>query len=695
MSLPIPNLDDLRFQRDLVDVARRKIAQYCPEWTDYNLSDPGITLIELFAWMTEQIVWRLNRVPEKVRIEMLNMMGFTIQPATTARVPLTFRLTTRLPFSEDDESVAWVPSGTEVATRATEESPEVVFSTDNGLMIVPPVIVQLRKESVYNKNFLPRLGLERFSVFNETRPQEGDRFYIGYDDQADLAGHIINVVFECEETQATGIRRSDPPWIWECSLGGDTWTEIFPSTRSGEEDTTGGLNNEDGSITFHLPLEFKPDVVHGKEAFWMRCTLRQRRREQGMYSQSPLVTSMKAFSIGASTMASQSTVVDGEILGESTGEPSQTFDLNYSPALALADDEQLTVEEMQFGDVVPIPWQQVETFANSSPFDRHYVLDIINGIVMFGPRIIQPDGTAQQYGRIPEPNREIAISKYRYGGGQVGNVPEGRITQLRSTIPYVLEVVNLERASGGRDAESLDEAMFRAQREIRMQDRAVTAKDFEDLTLSASRMVARAKALVPHMKGVDMPAGLVDILVVPAVFDAVAEQDYKRLAVTPKIVQDTTRHLDKYRLLTSRIRVQSPKYVGIRVETEIISGGYSNPEVVQNRVLSVLRQYFSPLDITTEQTSALFPEDWDGWQFGQAIFRSAVFALLQQVPGVQNVIDVKIYSRSIDISKDFDTRELQLAMDDDDWILLDAAKLAIDPNVLPISLAHQVKFAEL
>ena len=62
MPLPEPILDDLRFQKDLVDEARRRIIRYCPEWTDYNLSDPGITLIELFAWMTEQLTYRLNQV---------------------------------------------------------------------------------------------------------------------------------------------------------------------------------------------------------------------------------------------------------------------------------------------------------------------------------------------------------------------------------------------------------------------------------------------------------------------------------------------------------------------------------------------------------------------------------------------------------------------------------------------------------
>ena len=62
MALPVPNLDDRRFQ-DLVDDAKRLVQQRCPEWTDHNVSDPGVTLIELFAWMTDQLVYRLNRVP--------------------------------------------------------------------------------------------------------------------------------------------------------------------------------------------------------------------------------------------------------------------------------------------------------------------------------------------------------------------------------------------------------------------------------------------------------------------------------------------------------------------------------------------------------------------------------------------------------------------------------------------------------
>ena len=88
MSLPAPNLDDLRFQRDLVDEARKRIIHYCPEWTEYNLSDPGITLIELFAWMTELITYRLNRVPEKNYFKFMELIGIQLQPASSARTEL-------------------------------------------------------------------------------------------------------------------------------------------------------------------------------------------------------------------------------------------------------------------------------------------------------------------------------------------------------------------------------------------------------------------------------------------------------------------------------------------------------------------------------------------------------------------------------------------------------------------------------
>ena len=77
--LPAPNLDDRRFQ-DLVDDAKRLVQQRCPEWTDHNVSDPGVTLIEAFAQMVDQLIYRLNRVPDLHYVKFLELIGVELRP---------------------------------------------------------------------------------------------------------------------------------------------------------------------------------------------------------------------------------------------------------------------------------------------------------------------------------------------------------------------------------------------------------------------------------------------------------------------------------------------------------------------------------------------------------------------------------------------------------------------------------------
>src|ERR687886_152735 len=107
MSLPKPNLDDRTFQ-DIVDEAKRLIPTYCPEWTDHNVSDPGVTLIELFAWMVEMMLFRLNQLPEKSRVKFMEMRGARLEQRKPAQPALTFWLST--PATE----TVTIPAGTEV-----------------------------------------------------------------------------------------------------------------------------------------------------------------------------------------------------------------------------------------------------------------------------------------------------------------------------------------------------------------------------------------------------------------------------------------------------------------------------------------------------------------------------------------------------------------------------------------------------
>ena len=84
MPLPTPKLDTRRFQ-DIVDEAKRLIPRYCPEWTDHNVSDPGITLIELFAWMTDLLLYRTNQVPDRMYVKFLELIGVRLDPPRAAR----------------------------------------------------------------------------------------------------------------------------------------------------------------------------------------------------------------------------------------------------------------------------------------------------------------------------------------------------------------------------------------------------------------------------------------------------------------------------------------------------------------------------------------------------------------------------------------------------------------------------------
>lgn len=653
MPLPEPVLDDLRFQKDLVDEARRRIIRYCPEWTDYNLSDPGITLIELFAWMTEMITYRLNRVPEKNHIRFLNMLGVQLQPPSSARTELTFWLSAPFPIRPDTESVAIVPAGTEVATQRLEEEDEVIFTTDERLRIVAPKLIQLRREEEFNKNFLPRLGIETFHAFGRGHaPQQGAMFYMGFDESNPINGGILRLSFECEETQATGIRRDDPPLVWECSLGNDQWQEILPSNRSGEKDTTGGLNNPKGRLIFYLPIEMKPNSVNGKLAHWIRCRFEQRRPEQGRYSQSPRITKITAHTMGGATWATHAVIVKNELLGRCTGEPGQVFQTNHRPVLALREGETVEVEETHAGEDLYMPWEQVNDFSQSTPYDRHFTLDPATGEINFGPSIRQPDGTMHQYGRIPEAGRLVRISAYRHGGGVKGNLPPNRLQVQKTALAYISQVTNLRRSEGGRDQESLEEAKLRARREVRAQERAVTAEDFENLGKGATREVARVHCRASKKVTGPLPPGMVELLVVPAAFDSVKLGDYRKLKLDEGLRATVSKHLDKYRLLTTTLNIREPRYLGVKVTAEIVPTEYSKPEVVRERVSEILRHYICPLAINSSgEYPEIFGNTWEGWPFGRHLYISELFSIIQQVPGVKHVLDVQLGYRELSLSE--------------------------------------------
>src|SRR5215470_6279383 len=127
MPLSTINLDDRHFQ-DIVDEAKTRIPAYCPEWTDHNVSDPGVALVELFAWMTDMLLYRVNQVPDKMYVKFLELIGVRLEPPRAARAPVTFYLSAAQP------TAVTIPEDTEVATVRTETSDAIIFTTESELM---------------------------------------------------------------------------------------------------------------------------------------------------------------------------------------------------------------------------------------------------------------------------------------------------------------------------------------------------------------------------------------------------------------------------------------------------------------------------------------------------------------------------------------------------------------------------------
>ncbi|MBD9726750.1 putative baseplate assembly protein [Streptomyces caniscabiei] len=614
MALPSPNLDDRRFQQ-FVDDAKRYIQQRAPEWTDHNVSDPGVTLVETVAHMADQIVYRLNRVPEKNHLAFLDLVGITLFPPSAARTDVTFWL------SAPQEEPVPLPVGTEVATVRTESEEAVVFTTERALDVVPcalrHLVTQRPGEPVADRTSDLAEGKDLMCFAESPRP--GDCMLFGLT----AAVPHCAVVLELDSVvDGVGVDPRQPPLVWEA------WTEDGWTACEVDRDGTGGLNRP-GEVVLHMPGGHTLSRTGGQEAGWLRCRVTEPLPGQPFYTTSPTVRAAEAFTIGGTTTVVHAETVYDEALGESTGLPGQRLRLAHFPVVGDTPPVLLqTAEHDGWTD-----WDVVPSFAASTSYDRHITLDSATGEIAFGPAVREPDGSLRQYGAVAPKGAVIRAVRYRTGGGRAGNVARGAIRVLRTSVPYVSEVVNREAARGGVDAETVEEAKVRAPITLRAQERAVTLRDYEELARRAAPETARITCLEGE-EG-DHGAYAVRVLVVPqAVPDPGGRLRFEQLVPGDALLRRITRHLDERRLIGTRLAVGPPFYQGITVVATLHAFRGVDTDRVRRQAHDALYRHLDPL------TGGA---DGRGWPFGRPVQSGEVFAVLQRVPGVELVDDVQLH----------------------------------------------------
>lgn len=695
-KLPKSNLDDRRFE-DLVEECILRIPRYCPEWTNYNPSDPGITLIELFAWLTDQMLARFNQVPLRNYVTFLELLGVRLQAPAPAQTDVTFYLTSALPEPYT------IPVGVEVATIRTETEEAIAFTTDFDLTIAnpslrhfltaqvaedEPLVLRDRFSGLWTRRPDGQWGGREIAVFEE-QPTPGNCFYLVFDPEQPIEGNVIALTLKGEAGTPTGINPEAPPRVWE-AWNGSYWqpillTEADDSTKGfsfSELSQQGGNPLQGADVILHLPTRFPVARFTAYQGRWLRCTFIAPTLNQPGYNASPRIVGLSVRAIGGTVAASQSTLIRNEGLGESNGKPGQTFQLLGVPVLERREDEYLIVTPI---GGLPQAWTEVSDFANSGPNDYHYTLDSRTGTIQFGPLIREPAQIRQQtqermgyrdlrarnntltpvghseelerqYGAVPQRGATLRITRYRTGGGRKGNVQRGTITIPKSAIPYVSRVTNHIPARNGADAESLEDAVIRVPALLRTRDRAVTPEDFETLTFQGGRgAVARVRCLSPQET---REAGTVKLLVVPnANTDAIAAGvgiHPDQLSLTPLLQEQLLNYLDQRRLLGVQVRCLEPDYVGVSVQTEVaLEPEYNHPRA-KEEILSQLRislyRFLNPL------TGGI---EGKGWPFGRPLYPSDIVTLFQRTPGVRYLGVVQLF----EIRKKDQTWERTLPLD--------------------------------
>ncbi|MFF9840048.1 putative baseplate assembly protein [Streptomyces sp. NPDC013740] len=616
MALPSPNLDDRRFQQ-LVDEAKRYVQQRAPEWTDHNVSDPGVTLIETFAYLVDQLLYRLNRVPDKNYLAFLDLLGIRLFPPSAAVAEVDFWLSAPQP------DTVTLPAGTEVTTAAGEpDDPDegVVFATVDHLRIVPSELTRLVSA--------PRSGgqTDRTAALAEGRdipcfqavPEPGDSLLFGL---PTAVPRCVVAVRLDSRVQGVGVDPRQPPLVWEAWDGG-RWQRCETGS-----DSTGGLNRP-GEVVVYVPAGHTASVIGGTRAGWLRCRVTEAEPGQPFYSESPTVREAAVFTIGGTMTVEHAETVTDVPLGTSEGVAGQSFRLGRPPVLL--DGEPPVVEVSS-----PEGWQRwevVEHFGRSGPDDRHVRVDATLGEFTFPPVLREPDGSLGSRGAVPPKGAQVRVARYRTGGGPAGNVARGAISVLRSSVPYVTRVGNREAARGGVAGETLDNARLRAPEALRMQERAVTAEDYEIIARQAAPSVLRVRCLPASAE--DGP-GSVRVLVVP---DAVADEGdrlrFEQLIPSDQVLTTITSALDERRLIGTRLVVEPPAYQGVTVVARL-SAPAAETDRVREAALAALFRHLNPLRGGPEGT---------GWPFGRPVQYGEVFGVLQRAVGDVLVEEIRLFA---------------------------------------------------
>lgn len=672
MPLPVPNLDDRRFD-DLVAEAEARLRAHIPELTQIAPGDPAHGFIDLFAWLTETILYRANLIPERQRRVFLNLLQIPLRPARPSQGVVCIDAKARngalpglvrkgatlragdIPFTALDE-VQPTPLELFVAIKERLDATalaEMDLSLDDlreqyalPRDAVPepfqPHAFELGREPLSLTESIDKVYYLALAAPPPSAAQRADMARYRREVRESVAGILLNIALApADEREGDVVDDLDPRAL--------RW-ELISETQVAEQD--GAARR----VRRRLQLEAVSDTsLGGRRAGVVRLRLPANVElfadldvadpmTSGLGDRPPEIPSLNgqerivfwlalstaeddAFDLGylgvnGVGVAGQGAVRD-RVAGVGNGQPDQVVDLgarNVDP-----ETLELSVESATGGE----RWQRVETGLGRG--DGHvFQLDAAAGQVRFG------DGL-ETGARLPL-GHGVRVG-FLHGGGAATNVEAGAITEL-SQGADLYEVRHEWPCRGGRDAETVEHAERRIPQFLTHRNRAVTKADFITLTeTNPVNPVARAEVLDGFLPGNTIQAarsnvpGVVSVFVIPP--GDIAQGQVPK--PTRRLLKDVFSYLLNRVVIGTELYVLSPEFVPVAVSVNVALRDPSTEVETLNRVRAALTRFLWPLEPGGVEQN--------GWPMGEDVRAAELVTQVARVEGVRAVNGLALFRR--------------------------------------------------
>jgi hypothetical protein len=600
MALAPIQLDDLTWD-DMVAAIRRRIpAESAGNWTLHAPVDPGVTLLELFAWLAEQRLYWLDQVPDAFVVAVLELLGLD-GPGPAVPAATVLKVTPPDPTN----SASTVPSG---ARFTRDQYEQVVFTLDDDVTVLP--IQSLTLEAGGQDRTADLLAGRGVALL----PADGGP------GEARISFHLagpatdghLSLLFDLlaqEEIPASwspdAVDRVPPPA--ELTWSYDDGTPV-PTDPAQFKDGTLGMRRA-GIVRLPIPASWT-------SSGGLRSVLVS--TDRATFTAPPRLLGLDYNVVVARHRQKVVPTALDEQIRRWLPLPGQHLDLPNAQGRLL--DASFTLRER---DGLEYPWIPVSDLSFSGPADRVFLLDRAAGALRFG------DGRT---GRIPVPDpgsTPLPKIGWTVGGGAEGNGGTTRKWWRTDAGPQA-NGENVVPAAGGVDAETIAQARSRAGAALHEVHRAVTAADHETIARATPGVaVKRAHAAVGDHPGFpcDLVPGAVSVYVVPDVPRGDGDWDRPDFVSAPRPDPGQLSHvraaLCAARLLGEELFVREPRYRPARLRVDV-AGAPRNPADVRRRIQTALRKYLDPLVGGPEKI---------GWVFGAPLRPSGLLRLAQQAAG--------------------------------------------------------------